>query len=112
MATQNLNIITPPRAPARRLRQPTPLPFHTPSTVRRFGTSQFEELDFDSEKTVLVSNRESLLSRESSFNSLKDTTSGKRSINFGLWWTTALVGLPILGFTAALLALVFVHRVP
>ncbi|KAJ9611093.1 hypothetical protein H2200_004276 [Cladophialophora chaetospira] len=107
---ENTNeIISPPTA-ARKTRRLTPLTSQTVSKQRKMGTLQFEELNLGSEKPLPVC-KEPFLSRKTSFDSLKDRQSGNRSVNLGLWWTTAVVGLPILDFTAALLALVSMYRV-
>ena len=110
MDTPHWNDVTPPEAAVRRSRRLTPLAFHTLYRQRKWGHLKFEELDFDFEKP-LVPNKEALLPRQSSLNSIQSSHSGKRSINFGLWWTTAIIGLPILAFTTALLALVFIYKV-
>jgi hypothetical protein len=100
-----------PRAAERRLRRLTPLALHAVSRPRVIGTLHFEELRFDHEKPLPMPDKESLVSRKSSFDSCRDIKSGKQSTNHGLWWTAAIVGLPILGFTTTLLALVFIYRV-
>ena len=113
MATQNLTDMTSPRAAARTLRRLTPVVFHIPSGQRRMGTLHFEELDFDLEKPVTAPSQSIPLSRESSLDSLQSNTKSKsRSLNMGLCWIVTLVGLPMLAFTAALLVLVFIYRLP
>ncbi|KIV82325.1 hypothetical protein PV11_04444 [Exophiala sideris] len=103
------DIIPPPPRIARRSRRSSLLNFHIPSRHRRVGTLQFEELSYD--QTRHGPEKEKLISRESSFESLLPLKPARHFPNVGLCWTSAIVGLPILGFTAALLALVFVYRV-
>ncbi|KAK5238573.1 hypothetical protein LTR47_000316 [Exophiala xenobiotica] len=103
------NIVRPPPPFIRQSRRSSLLNFSTPSRHRRVGTLKFEELDHTQPRHGL--DKEAVLTRELSYDSLTSTRTVKLFSNIGLFWTSSIVGLPILGFTAALLALVFVYRV-
>ncbi|KIW54498.1 hypothetical protein PV05_06853 [Exophiala xenobiotica] len=103
------NIVRPPNPFIRQSRRSSLLNFSTPSRHRRVGTLKFEELDHTQPR--YGSNKEGPLTRELSYDSVTSTRAVNRFSNIGLFWTSSIVGLPILAFTGALLALAFMHRV-
>ena len=92
----------------RKSRRLSPFAFHTPSRRRRASTLKFDTRDY--KKTPPITVTAVHLSRESSFESLIPTRPEPRFSNLTLWWTSFLVGAPILGFTAAFLGFVCRYR--
>lgn len=109
MDYEPLSRISIPRRALRLSERLSSLDFHASSRSRRVGNLKFEELNF--ENALPEPEKDPLLSRETSFESLVPRKPTRRFTSLGLHWTAAIVGFPIFCFTIVLITLVFVYRV-
>jgi hypothetical protein len=100
----------PPRWTLRNSRRLSNFAFHTPSRHRRGGALRFDDLDIN--KALPIPEKAIYLSRESSLDSLIPTKQAPKLSNLALCWNTFMVGVPILGFTVAILGLVLKYQLP